>query len=746
MSECSVIKRSGKEELFDQAKIAEAIEGAFEQVEAPEENVEAVLEVVCDQVLTLGDLPIKTETINDLVEKAFMELGFYDEAKNFILYREEIKKIHSMSAGEDAMAEYVFTSRYARYLPGENRRETWDEAVDRVREMHLRKYKDKNIDDDIYWAFERVREKKVLPSLRSMQFGGKPIEDNHSRLYNCCYSPLDNMAFFRESMFLLLSGCGVGMSVEFSNINQLPPMKTPNPKNVVHYQIEDSIEGWSDAIDTLVSSYVEGVTVEFLYDLIRPQGAPIGSGGKAPGHIPLRRALEKIRSVLDAVGDRQLKPIEAFDIVMHQADAVLAGGVRRSALCTLFSPDDHEMANSKIGDWFTTHPQRARSNNSVKLIRDKTSKEQFQRIFETQKEFGEPGFFFVSDSRAGTNPCFEVGFLPYLPKGYTLHTGETLREETSGFQKCNLTTMNGAKLKTFEDFKEATKAATIIGTLQAGYTDFKYLRPISKDLCDREALLGVSITGMMDSPEVTMNPEYQREMAKYAIEVNAEFARKISINASARLTVVKPEGTSSLVLNTASGIHPRYAQRYFRRVQANTQDPVYQHFKDQNPGCCEPSVYSANKTDDVITFCVEAPKGAITKEDVSAIEFLEQVKSTQQNWVIPGTGIPDSAPGVLNNVSNTVVCKSEDWDKVCDYIYDNREFFTGVALLPDETELGTIYQQAPHETVHSHDDEAMWASLTDSYSSVDYTELEEEDDNTAHKETVACGAGGCDLI
>lgn len=598
------------------------------------------------------------------------------------------------------------------------------------------------MEEELIWAFEQVRQKAVLPSMRSMQFGGLPIEEKNARMYNCTYSVIDRMAFFSEAMYLLLCGCGVGFSVEFENINKLPDIKRPSFTEIEHYTIDDSIEGWSSAINILMDSYVRGYTVEFIYKRIRKSGAKISSGGKAPGHIPLRRSIEKIRNILDNAAGRKLKTIEAYDIVMHIADAVLSGGVRRSATICLFSPDDMDMMQAKTGNWFEKNPQRARSNNSVKLIRDETTKSQFNRIFDTQKEFGEPGFYFVNNTDTGTNPCCEIGLNPFLPEGYVMPDGEVLKEKTTGFQFCNLTTINGALLKSKTDFENSVKAATIIGTCQAGFVEFPYLTKYTEEICRRESLLGVSITGILDSPDIALDPKLQREMAELAVLTNKRYSEKIGISQASRITCVKPEGTSSILLNTASGIHPRFAKRYFRRIQANINDPVYQHFKRNNPHCCEPSIYSANKTDDVITFCVRSPENAITRYDLTAIDFLKIVKSTQENWVIPGTARPDSTPELYHNVSNTCVVRPDEWDEVRDFIYENRYYFTGISLLPDDD---TIYQQAPHQQILSDDDEIRWNNYVESYEKIDYTKLREDEDQTVHKEIIACAGGSCEL-
>lgn len=730
---CVVIKRDGTKVEWNADKIIKVLNKIFNESEfdpSPDDLEDIISEVVTD-IEELKVKKITTTEINDVVEQALMKMGFYEEAKSFILYRQKNKLIKSMSADKDAMSDYVFMSRYSRYLPRRRRRETWDEAVDRVKDMHIRKYPD--ISEDIAWAFEMVREKRVLPSMRSMQFGGEPIEEKNARLYNCTFSVADRVEFFKETMYLLLTGCGVGFSVEFQNVKKLPLLKELDNTDVRHITIEDSIEGWSDAIGSLIDSYVNGYVVEFIYKRIRKPGSKVRSGGKAPGHIPLRRAIEKCRGILDNCINRNctLKPIEVYDIIMHIADAVVSGGVRRSATICLFSPDDSEMANAKTGNWFETHPWRGRSNNSVKLIREETTREQFTRIFNMQKEFGEPGFYFANDLKHGTNPCVEIGLNPFLPN-----------QEKAGFQMCNLTTINGAKLQTIEDFEIAVKAATIIGTCQAGYTKFDYLEKTSEELCERESLLGVSITGIMDSPKITLVPENLQTMAKLAVKTNKRIAKKIGIKQAARVTCVKPEGSSSLLLNTASGIHPRWSPRYFRRIQANRLDPVYQKFKENNPHACEASVWSINKTDDVITFCVEAPEGAITNDDINAIEFLKIVKLVQQNWVIPGTATPDTSPGLYHNVSNTVNVAQDEWDEVEEFIFENRDLFTGISLLP---KTGGVYQQAPHQQISNGDDELAWSYLTEGFQRVDYTTLEEDQDETKLKEIVACAGGACEL-
>jgi ribonucleoside-triphosphate reductase (thioredoxin) len=598
------------------------------------------------------------------------------------------------------LQDYTFVSKYARYNEELKRRETWDEAVDRVKDMHLQKYPRNDIKEDIEWAFSKVKEKRVLGSQRALQFGGKPVLKKNARLYNCTVSFCDRLRFFQESFWLLLCGCGVGFSVQKHHVANLPNFVERKGKTKV-YVIPDSIEGWADSLGVLLSSYfgsgdfVEyaGYDVEFNFGLIRPEGSKLGSSsGKAPGPIPLQNAMQKITELLnDCVnsGRDNLRTIDAYDIIMHASDAVLSGGVRRSATICLFSPDDLDMATAKTGNWFNENPQRGRSNNSALLIRDKTSYEQFATLMESVKEYGEPGFVWSDSTELMVNPCVEIGMWPVCEV-----TGE------SGWSFCNLCEINGKKVKTEEDFQIAAKAAAIIGTLQSGYDQFDYLGDVTTRIVRREALLGVSITGMQDSPDILFDAKLQRKMAKMILKVNELIAAKIGVNVCARATCVKPAGTTSCILGTASGIHAHHARRYIRRSQANYLEAPCRHFKEVNPTAVEKSVWSANGTDEVIAFCVEVPKGAKIKNDLDAITLLEHVKLTQQNWVTAGTREEAcTKPWLKHNVSNTITVRDGEWEEVTKYIFKNRRHFAGISLLPQSGDKD--YPQAPFTAIYT---------------------------------------------
>lgn len=613
------------------------------------------------------------------------------------------------------------------------------------------KYKDFDIRDEIDWAYDMMEKKRILGSQRALQFGGEPAIKKNARVYNCVASYADRPRFFQEFFWLLLCGCGAGFSVQKHHVAKLPKILSPSGEEEVFF-VPDTIEGWADAVGVLLSTYFEkptdprfeqwvGKSVKFNFSLIRPKGAPLSSGiGKAPGPEGLRNSLNKIRQLLDSlVSDNRekLRPINVYDICMHIADAVLSGGIRRSATIAVFSPDDMEMATAKTGNWFSENPQRARSNNSALLVRNKTTKEEFNALMKCVREFGEPGFVWADSTEHIVNPCVEISFFTYdivdeekFNKWKENNVYDPIvcdPEEIglkSGWQGCNLTTNNCAKLKgeTFEEkkasFLEGVRAATIVGTLQAGFTDMEYLGETSENIFKREALLGVSMTSMMDNPEVVFNAEVQKEAAKLCLEVNAEIAKRIGINPAARATCLKPEGTGTLVLgSTAHGCHAHHYTRYLRAVQANNEENVYQYFKKHNPKACELSVWSANQTDDVIFFPIEVPDGAKTRNQIGAVEMLELVKSTQQNWVIEGMR-PEACtvPWLMHNVSNTITVVSEDeWQEVEEFIYENREFFCGISMVSGSVDKD--YPQAPNcavytskQIVREYGDAAIWTS------------------------------------
>jgi ribonucleoside-triphosphate reductase (thioredoxin) len=684
-----------------------------------------------------------------------------------------------VSHSANGLQDFIAISRYARYSPDLRRRETWAEAVDRVRDMHLAHYADTSLGDAalaalsagevtsdelsrigrlgrlhevIRDAFAAAARREVLPSMRSLQFGGEAILKKHARIYNCAFTYIDRLEAFRETLYLLLCGCGVGFSVQKTHVEKLPVL-APLRYNasVSTFVVPDTIEGWADALHQLMLAAVEGRRVIFDYSAVRPAGAPLRtSGGKAPGPEPLFHSLTRIEHIVQCAAGRRLRSIEAYDILMWAAKAVLSGGVRRSATICLFSSDDEEMIAAKTGNWFQDNPQRTASNNSAVIVRARATRAEFNKLFEAQKQFGEPGFYFVEDPEYGANPCVEIGLHPRLKLDAAAitrlrelgHTGELREGDTlSGVQFCNLTTVSAASSETPARFYELCAHAAIIGTLQAGYTNFNYLSPVSRLITEREALLGVSICGVLDRPDVLLDPEVLRTGATVVKVINAVVARALGINPAARTTCVKPEGTASLLLGTSSGLHPHHAIRYFRRVQTNVYDPIFQHFKRANPQMVEPSVYDLNGRTEVITFPVEGPAFGIYRDDLSAVKHLEYVRLVQLHWVQTGRRHEKYSPGLHHNVSCTISVRGDEWPKVGEFIWENREHFTGVALLQDQGDKA--YAQAPREALSTREDIAKWNSLT--YQPVDYTLLREEEDLTELKQIVACAGGSCEL-
>lgn len=681
----------------------------------------------------------------------------------------------------NGLQDYIAISRYARYSPEKRRRETWSEAVARVRDMHLTHYPETSLADAtlnavalgeadestlahaalpsgglhaaIRDAFASVTRREVLPSMRSLQFGGDAILSKNARVYNCAFTYIDRLDAFPESLHLLLCGCGVGFSVQRHHVDRLPPLGPLDPERPrLTHLVQDTIEGWADALKAQLQAAVAGQLLTFDYSLIRPAGAPLRtSGGKAPGPEPLFHSLHRIEHLLLQASGRQLRPIEAYDILMWAAKAVLSGGIRRSATICLFSLDDEEMATAKTGDWFTHHPQRAASNNSAVIVRSEASRAQFDHLFEAQKQFGEPGFYFVEDREYGANPCVEIGLNPRLTLdsaaihrlrelGHTgpLHEGDTL----TGVQFCNLTTLSANAADTPQSFYRLCARAALIATLQAGYTRFDYLSPVSRLITEREALLGVSLCGVLDRPEVLLDESVLTTGAAVVKTVNAVIARALGISPAARTTCVKPEGTASLLLGTSSGLHPHHARRYFRRVQANVHDPLFTHFKRANPHMVEPSVYDPNGRTEVITFPVEGPTFGIYREDLSALAHLNYVLRVQRHWVQAGRRHEKFSPGLHHNVSCTITVHPDEWDAVAEFIWTHRNHFTGVALLQDMGDK--LYVQAPREALVGAADIEKWNDLI--YHPVDYTTLEESEDITELKATVACAGGACELV
>ena len=616
-----------------------------------------------------------------------------------------------MNISNRILSEITVYMKYARYLPEVNRRETWTELVTRNKEMHQRKYP--KLADEIENVYKFVYDKKVLPSMRSLQFGGKPIEISPNRIYNCAYLPIDDWRAFAEVMFLLLGGTGVGYSVQKHHVEQLPPIHKPKSKER-RYLIGDSIEGWADAVKALVKSYFTGgSSIRFDYSDIRQKGARlITSGGKAPGPEPLKICIEKIRVILDLKQDgEQLSPIEVHDVVCHIADAVLAGGIRRAALISLFSADDDDMISCKFGNWWELDPQRGRANNSAVLLRSKVSEEFFKSLWKKIElsNAGEPGIYLSNDKDWGTNPCCEIALRP--------------------FQFCNLCEVNVSDVVDQEDLEARVRAATFIGTLQAGYTDFHYLRPIWQRTTEKDALLGVGMTGIGSGKVTKLD---LKAAAKVSREENERVASILDINKSARTTTIKPAGTSSLTLGCSSGIHAWHNDFYLRRVRVGKNEAIYSYLAINHPELVEDEYFRPHDTA-VIGVPQKAPEGSILRSE-SPLQLLERVKLFNQQWIKPGhrTGMN------THNISATVSIREHEWDAVGNWMWENKEHFNGLSVLNYD---GGSYIQAPFEDIS----EEKYNQLLETLHDVDLSKIIEMDDNTDLSGELACAGGACEI-
>jgi ribonucleoside-diphosphate reductase alpha chain len=557
--------------------------------------------------------------------------------------------------------------------------------------------------------------KKILPSMRSLQFGGKPIEISPNRVYNCAYMPIDPPDAFSETMFLLLGGTGVGFSVQKHHVDKLPEIKKPNPTRTRRYLIGDSIEGWADAIKVLVESYlgVKSSTPIFDFSDIRHKGALlVTSGGKAPGPQPLKDCVHNITKVFENKKDgEKLSAIETHDIVCHIADAVLAGGIRRAALISLFSADDEEMISCKSGNWWEQNAQRGRANNSAVLLRHKITKEFFMDLWKRIElsGAGEPGIYLSNDKDWGTNPCCEIALRPN--------------------QFCNLCEVNASDIESQEDFEERVKGAAFIGTLQAGYTDFHYLRDVWKRTTEKDALIGVGMTGIGSGVVLGYDMKSAAEMVKLE---NERVAKLIGINKSARSTTVKPSGTSSLVLGTSSGIHAWHNDFYLRRIRVGKNEAIYSYLAINHPELVEDEFFRPHDTA-VISIPQKSPLGSILRHE-SVFQMLERVKKVSQEWVRNGHRTGQNT----HNVSATVSIKEDEWDLVGDWMWNNRKFYNGLSVLPYN---GGTYTQAPFEDCTEEDFNKLLSALED----VDLTKVIELQDNTDLRGEVACGANGCEI-
>jgi ribonucleoside-diphosphate reductase alpha chain len=616
-----------------------------------------------------------------------------------------------MDVTQEILSEITTYMKYAKYVPELKRRETWTELVTRNKEMHQTKFP--QLKNEIEEAYKLVYAKKVLPSMRSLQFAGKPIELNNARIFNCSFLPIDDWRSFSEIMFLLLSGCGVGYSVQTHHVDQLPEIKVPTKQK--RYLIGDSIEGWADAVRMLCKAYFTGAPLP-LFDFrdIRAKGAQlITVGGKAPGPEPLKECLFNLQKVFDRKqnGDR-LTSIDAHDMACHIADAVLSGGIRRAALISLFNLDDEAMLTCKFGSWWEENPQRGRANNSAVVMRHKIDEEEFFKLWKKIElsGSGEPGIYFSNDKDWGTNPCCEIALRSY--------------------QFCNLCEVNVSNIESQEDLNERVRVGAFIGTLQAAYTDFHYLRDIWRKTTEKDALLGVGMTGIGSGTILAYDLKKAADLAK---EENARVAELIGVNKAARVTTVKPSGTSSLVLGTASGIHAWHNDFYIRRIRVGKNEAIYNYLAANHPELVEDDFFKPT-IQAVISVPQRAPQGSILRTE-NVMDMLERVKKFNMQWVKKGHGKGANT----NNVSATVSIQEGEWEQVGQWMWENRNTFNGLSVLPY---FGGTYKQAPFEDIT----EEQFDEMAQHLHSIDLSKVVEFSDETALMDQAACAGGACEIV
>lgn len=615
-----------------------------------------------------------------------------------------------MHLNQRILSDLIIHMKYARYIPELQRRELWPEICDRYAAMLIERYP--LMEAEVNEKMQFVLDKKVLPSMRAMQFAGPAIERNNSRIYNCAYMPVDDIRAFSEAMFLLLGGTGVGFSVQRHHIENLPPISKAQKRR--RFLVGDSLEGWADSVKVLLKGYfgISEYLPDFDYSDIRPKGARlVTAGGKAPGPEPLKICIAHLSAILDRKHDGEmLTPLECHDMMCHIANAVLAGGIRRSAMISLFSYDDEDMLTCKFGNWWELNEQRGRANNSVVLPRDSTTRQQFFTLWKKIElsGFGEPGFYFTNNENWGTNPCCEIALRP--------------------FQFCNLCEVNASDLESQEDLNERAAAASFFGTLQAGFTNFHYLREIWKTTTEDEALIGVGMTGIASGAVFKYD---LREAADAVRHTNNVVSQKIGIQFAARCTTVKPSGTSSIVLGTSSGIHAWHSDYYLRRVRIGKNEALYEYLKENHSELLEDDFLNSKQA--IIRIPQMAPEGSILRTE-SALQLLERIKKFNSEWVRSGYRNGSNA----NNVSATVSIPDGEWERVGEWMWENKASYNGLSVLPFDN---GNYKQAPFEDINKE----QFTDLEKSLKELDLSRVLESDDLTDLQAEAACAGGACTI-
>ncbi len=746
----TIKKRDGTIVPFDVSRIERAViramnaanEGGEEQAKQVAKRVFDVLHYI-KQVSNDKNYQPTVEQIQDTVEQTMIALSFSKTAKKFILYREQraqvrqkigfvpeqVKKLvqDSKKYFRNPLAELVYYRTYSRWITEQGRRETWIETVDRYMEFMKENLNSSLSKSEYSEIREAILKQDAMPSMRLLQFAGKAAHRTNVCAYNCSFIAPKTFQDFAEIMYISMCGTGVGWSAESQNIQALPQIKKQTGKKVAKYVIKDSKEGWADALSFGMKTWFGGFDVEFDYSLIRPAGARLNTmGGKASGPEPLRSLLDFTRERIMKKQGRHLTNIDAHDIMCKIGECVVAGGVRRSAMISLSDLDDESIRDSKKGQFYLTEGQRSLANNSAVYVTKPTAEEFLDEWTALVKSgSGERGIFnrgnlehTLPKRRTGQ---WKNGSMPILG---TNPCGEIILQSK---QFCNLSEVVARADDTEETLLKKIRIATILGTYQSTLTYFPYLSKEWKKNCEKERLLGVSVTGQWDSTAIR-NPEVMERLKKEAIAINKKFATRFGVNSSTCITCVKPSGTVSQTVDCASGMHPRHSPYYIRRIRIAATDALFKMLKDQGvPYYPEVGQTLEDATTYVLEFPVKAPEGAICKDDVSAKDMLEYWKVVKQHYT-------------EHNPSVTISVGEDEWILVANWVYENWDLIGGLSFLPRSNH---VYKLAPYEAINKD----RYEELLKRVEHIDFSKIVtyETDDETEVKKELACAGGTCEI-
>ncbi len=751
-----VQKRGGNVVAFDFERIVVAINKAMLQTG---EGSEAEARMVANKVLAdLVRISKKhknfvpnVEGIQDTVEKELILSEYVNTAKSYILYRqkraelrvkgirvpEKVQKLAAESKKyfRNALGEFVYYRSYSKWIAEESRRETWIETVDRYVEFMKENLGGKLKEDEYTEVREAILRQEAMPSMRLMQFAGKAARTTNVCAYNCSYIAPTCFQDFAEIMYISMCGTGCGWSVESDNIEKLPQIQKQSGKKLATHIVPDSKEGWADALALGMKTWADGKDIEFDFSLLRPAGSRLSTmGGKSSGPEPLRQVLSFTRMKMLGRQGRRLRPIDAHDIICKIGECVVSGGVRRSAMISLSDLDDQDIRDAKKGQFWNTDPQRMLANNSA-VYNEKPSSSQFMEewIALMNSGSGERGIF----NRAGLAKTLPKRRLEVLKENGivaedgkivgivgTNPCGEIILQSK---QFCNLTEVIARYDDTEESLLRKIRIATIFGTYQATLTKFPYLSKEWKENCDKERLLGVSITGQWDSP-VVRNPELLRKLKAESLKINKQYAKRFGVNESTCVTCVKPSGTVSKTFDTASGTHPRHSQYYIQRIRISATDSLFKMLRDQGiPYYPEVGQNKETANTYVLEFPVKSPDKSIFKDDITAIQQLEYWKMIKENFT-------------EHNPSTTISIGENEWIEVANWIYNNWDIVGGLAFLPRDNH---IYQLAPYEAT----DEKTYKALLDKVAHIDFAKIVtyEAVDEIDSRQELACAGGVCSI-